>query len=1083
MDRSFSIGTSGPELARVGEYRLLRRIGCGSYGEVWLARDAAGHYRALKVVYRKTFDQDRPYEREYSGIQKFEPVSRLHASQVAILQVGRVEAEGFFYYAMELADPAGVDDGRTLDTANVREDSEEILSYYPKTLKSEIRRHGRYAYDEALRIGIALATALDHLHRHGLVHRDIKPSNVIFVGGVPKLADIGLVTDMGATISCVGTEGFIPPEGPGTPLADIYGLGKVIYEMATGLDRLEFPELPPSAGNEVERERLLELNLIFLKACQVDPLKRYRSVREMLADLALLHGGRSLRRARLLEQRIRRVKRGLAAVLVLGGLGAAGWGYWDYQRGLRFRARMEEIGRREEFARRVAGDLTARLAESYLRASEAALQSGDQAQALLWTAHAWAEGGGEKAADQSRALLASLTEALPWPAQLASLGAPGRRVFGGGSANGCVFLDDAGRLSWMEAGTNGKPAEITRVGTPILQMVLDRAARSWFLLNSSGTVMRLDRLTGRLQPMSRLGPVTNLSQDGLDVAVVGATTRGEVVAWDIHNATERFRWSLDGEVSGVECSPDGKWIAVRGPAASVKLLDVDKGGAISSQLNHPEPVEGLCFSGNSRRLITWGARRLQLWDVGSGEPSSVSRREEGGLRSVSFLPTDEAFVTVSREGEIRVRDAVTGEPAGPALGPFQGVQRVEFTADGSRLVVLAGGVLWMWECLPGGTLRPMARIAHGVVDFSLAPGAGWLWLSDSAGIVQQWDLLDSGSWREMTEVSDAKRLRAWAEVLSGMEMQKDRLVASAPPKRTADWDRRREIGWPQSRALGRAEQHRREAERREKREDWFGAAFHWHQAASDPSAAADAGGRTAVARSRWLASLARGGIGKPPAVTVPPRAVPVPAECIDLGAHYNGMLDQTWLPAEGLSVRNDLVDLGAGCHRLGGISFDIRGVIQLAGGALENQGRRFPRSVDGIAVNRRAARLHFLHATAWDAPHRTVVGVYRIHFADGKVVEWNMSFGENIREWWSASAAPKLYPSARVVWQGSNEASRRLGMSVRLFQAVWVNPRPEVEISSIDLASAMERPAPFLVAVSTDLQSVDRSEEGQRTQR
>jgi len=69
-------------------------------------------------------------------------------------------------------------------------------------------------FGECLTIGLALATALDHLHRHGLVHRDIKPSNIVFVSGIPKLADIGLVTHVEATLSLVGTEGYLPPEGP-----------------------------------------------------------------------------------------------------------------------------------------------------------------------------------------------------------------------------------------------------------------------------------------------------------------------------------------------------------------------------------------------------------------------------------------------------------------------------------------------------------------------------------------------------------------------------------------------------------------------------------------------------------------------------------------------------------------------------------------------------------------------------------------------------------------------------------------------------------------------------------------------------
>src|SRR5260221_218562 len=62
-------------------------------------------------------------------------------------------------------------------------------------------------------IGLILAEALDFLHRQGLTHRDIKPSNVIFVKGQPKLADIGLVTDIRSPsqiITWAGTAGFMP---------------------------------------------------------------------------------------------------------------------------------------------------------------------------------------------------------------------------------------------------------------------------------------------------------------------------------------------------------------------------------------------------------------------------------------------------------------------------------------------------------------------------------------------------------------------------------------------------------------------------------------------------------------------------------------------------------------------------------------------------------------------------------------------------------------------------------------------------------------------------------------------------------
>jgi hypothetical protein len=119
-----------------------------------------------------------------------------------------------------------------------------------------------------------------------LVHRDIKPSNIVFVNGVPKLADVGLVTDSGGPASNVGTTIYMPQEGPGSPTADIFSLGKVLYQMATGNDPASFPELPTDLDERVVPD-VLKLNPIILKACDPNPRRRYQSASEMCAVLAL----------------------------------------------------------------------------------------------------------------------------------------------------------------------------------------------------------------------------------------------------------------------------------------------------------------------------------------------------------------------------------------------------------------------------------------------------------------------------------------------------------------------------------------------------------------------------------------------------------------------------------------------------------------------------------------------------------------------------------------------------------------------------------------------------------------------------
>ena len=310
----------------VPDYELLRRIGRGAYGDVWLARNkATGALRAAKIVWRYTFEDNRPFQREFEGIQKFERISREHPSQLALFHIGRNDAEGYFYYVMELADDASVECGtRNAESKQAGRDipiaprrAEDSPPYQSHTLRADLE-HGRLPASRVLEIGLALTEALSHLHSNGLVHRDVKPSNVIFVNGRPKLADIGLVTDASDQCSIVGTEGYLPPEGPGTPQADIFALGKVLYEAATGLDRREFPKLPEDLRTWPDAKQVFELNEIILNASAQDSRHRYQTCDEMHADLALLGQGKSVKQKRTRQQLLAVAKKALFAAVVFG---------------------------------------------------------------------------------------------------------------------------------------------------------------------------------------------------------------------------------------------------------------------------------------------------------------------------------------------------------------------------------------------------------------------------------------------------------------------------------------------------------------------------------------------------------------------------------------------------------------------------------------------------------------------------------------------------------------------------------------------------------------------------------------------
>lgn len=290
----------------IPDHEVLRKIGGGAYGEVWLARSITGALRAIKVVWREDFDDERSFEREFEGIRKFEPISRDHPGLMNILHVGRSQ-DGFYYYVMELGDDVAT--GRDINP----------VEYVPRTLREDGKAvNAPLPLELVIDVGLRLAEALEHLHELGLAHRDVKPSNVIFVNGRAKLADIGLVAARGQR-TFVGTEGFVPPEGPGSAQADIYSLGKVLYEIATGKDRLQFPELPDELPEGTDRKRWLSLNHIICDVCEPTAARRgIHSAAELAEALRRLQRGKRHHRRRPLSVL-------LTAVVLGAGLVALGW--------------------------------------------------------------------------------------------------------------------------------------------------------------------------------------------------------------------------------------------------------------------------------------------------------------------------------------------------------------------------------------------------------------------------------------------------------------------------------------------------------------------------------------------------------------------------------------------------------------------------------------------------------------------------------------------------------------------------------------------------------------------------------------
>lgn len=261
----------------IPDMELLRPIGKGGFGEVWLAHNkTTGGLRAVKVVPLRRADSVDPAGREIVSLSRLEQTAHVRDPNLVTIHHVGTTANHLFY----IMDPA--DDISGVPASCVAE-------YTPATLAVRLG-HGHLSGDECVRWSKQLLSALACLHQQGLVHRDVKPSNCLFIGGELKLADFGLLTEADRAVSRVGTSGYMPSDGVMDTRADVYAAGLVIYEMITGSPVSRFPALQSRAIAILADGRLSALNRVAVKACDPDRNARFPDASAMLEGLERLLG-------------------------------------------------------------------------------------------------------------------------------------------------------------------------------------------------------------------------------------------------------------------------------------------------------------------------------------------------------------------------------------------------------------------------------------------------------------------------------------------------------------------------------------------------------------------------------------------------------------------------------------------------------------------------------------------------------------------------------------------------------------------------------------------------------------------------
>jgi serine/threonine protein kinase/tetratricopeptide (TPR) repeat protein len=295
---------------RLGDFRLIRRLGGGGMGVVYEAeREPNGGRVAVKIIRPEFLHSLRARERFQREVRAVAAVH--HPGVVPLHLVG--DQDGVPYFAMDLVE------GMTLAEILDQIGDAPLAGLHGEDVAATLLAHGSTsshggtipdtfqgaAWEMWFRVALQVALALDHVHGRGLVHRDIKPSNVMLTAeGRALVLDFGLVHDAAATtLTRTGTEmGSLPymapeqiTEGKSDHRSDIYSLGVTLYELLT----LQSPFLGPTADETRRRivagevssirstHRLLprDAETVVFAAMDRDPLRRYGTAAALADDL------------------------------------------------------------------------------------------------------------------------------------------------------------------------------------------------------------------------------------------------------------------------------------------------------------------------------------------------------------------------------------------------------------------------------------------------------------------------------------------------------------------------------------------------------------------------------------------------------------------------------------------------------------------------------------------------------------------------------------------------------------------------------------------------------------------------------
>lgn len=700
----------------IDDYEVLQEIAHGGMGRVFLARQTSlNRLVALKMTLSGQFASPHDVRRFR---MEAEAAARLgdHPAIVPIYEVG--EVDGRQYFTMQFID------GPSL--------AAKIIA-------------GPIDPQEAARIVLQVAQAIQYAHEYGVLHRDLKPANILIDrNGQPKLTDFGLAKSADSSNALtssgliIGTPSYMSPEqasgkpGGWEPATDIYSLGAVLYACLVGKPPFQAAIVMETLRQVAEEEPVppceinpgvpKDLETICLKCLRKPPIQRYLTAALLADDL-----GRFLRHEPISARRISK---------------------WE-----RFRLWAK---RRRATAASIVASISMLIACTIISTSFALWALREAENATMQKNLVSLE---RDRADESARQATQRADFLSRQ-QYASLINAAQEAVGRGNLKAAreILLEECPARwrgwEWRYLVREAFPEEqvLFRDGPPVADFVWLPGSRSIVSVSQDGAMDQWEVRTGKRRQLAaeRLDFASRkyffegatVSPDGRWMAMADGRC---VHVWEIEGGHEAAK--LCGHSDGVSCvsiSPDGTRLASGGANGRVVLWSIPEGKELHRLAGHRSKVTALAFDAVGGELFSAAADEFKAWSVADGTEIAKLPHSEGIVGNAEYSPTGKDLALSFKE-YIFLYDAKTGKNRRSLLTPPP-VSGMKFDPDGK--VIAAGGsdnAIRLWDVETGNPRATLFGHESTITSLAFSRSGADVAAGAVDGTIRIWDLLKKPS--------------------------------------------------------------------------------------------------------------------------------------------------------------------------------------------------------------------------------------------------------------------------------------------------------------------------------------------------